>query len=91
MSDSIRKEFEAWLAETQGRHMVSTWNERTQDYNHLACTIALEAWKASRAAIEVELPFPGSFFSGGPEQEGAEIYHHYVADTIRNQGLKVKP
>ena len=48
MSDKMREEFEAWLSEKYGKHLVSRWDERTQDYNYLACTIAFEAWKVSR-------------------------------------------
>jgi hypothetical protein len=67
-NDAIRKEFETWLSDTHGQHMVSAWCERTQDYNYLACTIAFEAWKASRnsqyTAVDVATAAADGFRDG---------------------------
>lgn len=95
---TMREQFESWLSKKYGKHMVSTWDAHSKDYNQLGCTIAFEAWKASRETMVVELPPPY------PEPEEPEFalddshmdaYHaakgmrHACAKAIEAAGVKV--
>ena len=87
----MRKDYEAWLSENYGPHMVAIWDENSQTYNKLACTIALEAWIESRAAIEVELP---NLFAPCAMTNEILGFHRGVKTcktAIESLGLKVKP
>lgn len=53
-NEEMRKEFEKWLSEKYGKHMISKWSKASQDYNQLACTIAFEAYKAGIDSIRGE-------------------------------------
>lgn len=78
-----REQFEAWA--TNAGFIVTTKND---GYLYPATNSAWQAWRASRAAIEIELPepcSPGDFCIDIPAQA-----HHEVIEAIESAGLKVK-
>lgn len=67
-NDKMREEFEAW------------WRRECE--NTLYCESALRGWQASRAALEVELPF--EFVNGTMRAD-------QVIAAIESAGVRVKP
>jgi len=78
-TEKMREEFEAWLASYESRREKNGWMP-------LEASIYVrmhEAWKASREAIEVELP----------RQHGVHyprMFSDEVRTSIESLGLKVK-
>lgn len=94
MTDKMREQFEKWLSLKYGSHMVSKWDPSSRTYNQLACTIAFESWKESRAAIEIFLPekHEADYNGATYQDDNGDLYR--VDDVVRSildQGLKVKP
>lgn len=77
-----REQFEKWFSENFDRPYYSDEErDELEVYTFLA-------WRASRAAIEIELPepcSPGDFCVDIPAQA-----HHEVVEAIEQAGLKVK-
>ena len=74
---SSREQFEEWIDSEDGMVLMAYGDRHA---------IAKEAWQASRAAIEIELPSkedPANFF--------CEVYDcELVHESLANCGLKVK-
>lgn len=91
MNKTMDLEFEAWA-----RKMSMDLEYRNipgvgQFYECPRTLLALEAWQASRAAIEVRLPSPYSIFNNQFEISAAESFEHYARASIEALGLKVRP
>ncbi len=88
-----REQFEQWLYQQRVRGITfSTIDKFDVDgevyYKSPGIQGQWNAWQASRAAIEIELPepcSPGDFCIDIPAQA-----HHEVIEAIENAGLKVK-
>ncbi|HFH3873762.1 TPA: hypothetical protein ACGJ1X_003931 [Pseudomonas aeruginosa] len=50
----MREEFEAWLLREHG--LESEWQDERNCFKDYPAHLAFKAWKASRAALRVELP-----------------------------------
>ena len=74
-----REQFEAWA--TNAGFIVTTKND---GYLYPATNSAWQAWRASRAAIEIELPEEESFGCT------TGYYAEDVIEAIEQAGLKVK-
>lgn len=75
-----REQFEGWA--TNAGFIVTTKND---GYLYPATNSAWQAWQASRAAIEIELPtsFEGPYMT-------LVMYTDEVENAIECEGLKVK-
>jgi len=89
--DESRKQFEEWIANTTNSDVhrgIMLDRRESGSYRHLATENKWEAWQASRAAIDVELPLMKAehssdqvAFNGGVKMS---------AKSIRAAGLKIK-
>ncbi len=87
---SSREQFEEWYSKASGlcdMDLESEFNvDDNGEYIYSGARDAWEAWQASRAAIEIELPSredPANFF--------CEVYDcELVHESLANCGLKVK-
>ncbi|MEG6001042.1 MAG: hypothetical protein ACLTYF_22565 [Escherichia sp.] len=90
--DESRKAFEQWWEVWFGEAPLTPWDElwcgdgySAEDIDHM-----WDAWKGSRAAIEIDLPMPKytcfsqGFYKGIAEQRKNDT------DAIRAAGIKVK-
>lgn len=86
-----REQFEKWVGDsvnTDVRRGIMLSRYENGNYSHLATRHKWDAWQASRAAIEIELPepcSPGDFCVDIPTQA-----HHEVIEAIESAGIKVK-
>ncbi|HEJ5728158.1 TPA: hypothetical protein SL760_001015, partial [Pseudomonas aeruginosa] len=55
----MREEFEAWLLREHG--LESEWQDERNCFKDYPAHLAFKAWKASRAALRVELPDKAEF------------------------------
>ncbi|MGU2229655.1 hypothetical protein ACSEPR_02780 [Pseudomonas aeruginosa] len=56
----MREEFEAWVTKAMGGYAdLRKSNDPNFDYDDVDVDFAYQAWKASRAALRVELPDDG--------------------------------
>lgn len=78
--DESRKQFEEWF---KNKYHVSS---DVMKIMHIKVEIAWEAWQASRAAIEIELPESFTMHSGRTPY----LYVSEVQSSIRAAGIKVK-
>lgn len=78
--DESRKQFEEWF---KNKYHVSS---DVMKIMHIKVEIAWEAWQASRAAIEIELPESFTMHSG----RSPYLYVSEVQSAIRAAGIKVK-
>ncbi|ECK2143297.1 hypothetical protein FQW43_26975 [Salmonella enterica subsp. enterica serovar Enteritidis] len=78
--DESRKQFEEWF---KNKYHVSS---DVMKIMHIKVEIAWEAWQASRAAIEIELPESFTMHSGRTPY----LYVSEVQSAIRTAGIKVK-
>lgn len=78
--DESRKQFEEWF---KNKYHVSS---DVMKIMHVKVEIAWEAWQASRAAIEIELPESFTMHSGRTPY----LYVSEVQSAIRAAGVKVK-
>jgi len=76
------------MDEDQADHMLTKANSGA-NYSHPEVDLAWIAWKASRAAIEVELP--DKVFVEDEFDNGHNCAIGYCAESITSLGLKVKP
>ncbi|MGI0618449.1 hypothetical protein ACRCOS_00990 [Pseudomonas aeruginosa] len=57
MEQAMREEFEAWVTKAMGGYAdLRKSNDPNFDYDDVDVDFAYQAWKASRAALRVELP-----------------------------------
>lgn len=86
-----REQFEKWVGDSVNSDVlrgIMLSRHENGNYSHLATRHKWDAWQASRAAIEIELPepcSPGDFCVDIPAQA-----HHEVVEAIELAGLKVK-
>lgn len=94
--EKMREEFLQWLLEVHG--LESEWQPERNCFKDYAAHLAFQAWQASRAAIEVELP-PLSGMNGSLITDGIQKtrehnrYNAAIKDcrkAIESRGLKVK-
>lgn len=82
-TEKMREEFNRWYDKDRKKAApFSTVNIRDKCF---------EAWQASRAAIEVELPPIGDYIDRYGQGNNCDEYVDMVKDAIESLGLKVKP
>jgi hypothetical protein len=95
MSDQLmREQFEQWWARSE--KLTQDWEiekafwrvQPLNNYRWPRVYDAWESWKASRAAVVVELPNTECF--GEYSQEAASVMRDGCADAIEEQGLNYK-
>lgn len=87
--DESRKAFESWVASATNSDLhrgIMLDRRESGGYSHLATENKWEAWQASRAAIEIELPESFTMHSGRTPY----LYVSEVQSAIRAAGIKVK-
>lgn len=86
---TMREEFEKWAKEHEDSLGDDYWLAReSEGYYNVTVQIMWEAWQASRAAIEVELP---TLSNGNSEAEiGYDIGVGQCRNLIEAKGLRVK-
>nr|DAO15411.1 MAG TPA: hypothetical protein [Caudoviricetes sp.] len=85
-----REQFELWVSGTTNsdfHRSIMLCRHENGNYNHLETNHKWEAWQASRAAIEIELPnqFPGEYYL-----DRDVIYADELIEELEQAGLKVK-
>lgn len=86
-----REQFEKWISDGMSSDLhrqIMLSRYENGNYSHIATRHKWDAWQASRASIEIELPepcSPGDFCVDIPAQA-----HHEVIEAIEMAGLKVK-
>lgn len=88
-TEKMREEFEAWASDRLG---LTTRKLSSRLYQSFGMHTAWEAWQASRADIEVELPYDSDALNG--DHDFIKGWRLGVKDTvlsIESLGLKVKP
>ncbi|HDT4930506.1 TPA: hypothetical protein QHR04_004513 [Enterobacter kobei] len=93
--DESRKAFESWIANTTNSDLhrgIMLDRRESGSYSHLATENKWEAWQASRAAIEINLPdielVTDTLTAPG---DGWEVYDAQKVDKVlRADGIKVK-
>lgn len=85
---SSREQFEKWYLSKWGfsEDNLDSLFEESQEgvgYYRFGVRLAFDAWQASRAAIEVQLPYCDAHQSTWQYQDAAE-------ERIRSIGLKIK-
>ncbi|HFK1829482.1 TPA: hypothetical protein ACGW3C_000661 [Pseudomonas aeruginosa] len=84
----MREEFEAWLLREHG--LESEWQDERNCFKDYPAHLAFKAWKASRAALRVELPEVGSAPDGakydlgfGDPKFAHDYREHQVSAALR--------
>lgn len=82
---STTEQFETWLSLKYGGSRLGMWMKENGEYGVPSVQLCWEAWQASRAAIELELPktFPG-------EYNTLVMYVDDVESSLESAGIKVK-
>lgn len=88
--DESRKLFQSWFEEWFGEAPLTPWDElwcgdgySAEDIDHM-----WDAWKGSRAAIELEMPEP---FKLAKSSSGLTYYYQDEVDAVLScAGIKVK-
>jgi hypothetical protein len=83
-----REQFEKWVGDSVNSDVhrgIMLSRHENGNYSHLATRHKWDAWQASRAAIEIELPtsFEGPYMA-------LVMYTDEVENAIELAGLKVK-
>lgn len=91
--DESRKQFEWWFSD-QGRHLYAV-EKSNGDYLLASAESSWQAWQASRAAIEIELPAKIEREVRDTDIDDERRWGHNdairdCADAIRAAGIKVK-
>ncbi|WP_320725776.1 hypothetical protein [Enterobacter ludwigii] len=90
--DESRKAFEEWCKTvmTDDADFCMEWG----DYSNLNVRLRWEAWQASRAAIEIELPEADLVYSSATDSYGVEgcmmLPESLVESVLQDAGIKVK-
>ncbi|HHN0559935.1 hypothetical protein [Pseudomonas aeruginosa] len=87
MEQAMREEFEAWVS---GRKVCTRYGAKlTTNPDGMYCDYRINdrwlAWKASRAALRVELPEPYAF-----HQEVQTVFRDRVKEALQQAGIEVK-
>lgn len=93
MMEESRKQFEEWVANMTNSDLHRAMMLHRRDsgvYGHLATQNKWEAWRASRAAIEIDLPPQVDSSNGQFGAAAWNAYRVYAANSIRAAGLKIK-
>ncbi|MGU1427480.1 hypothetical protein ACSEVS_27720 [Pseudomonas aeruginosa] len=78
----MREEFEAWAT----KHRMPIHRDGVvTDYAARCTDECWQAWKASRAALRVELPEPYAF-----HQEVQTVFRDRVKEALQQAGIEVK-
>lgn len=89
-NETVREDFETWASDRLG---LTTRKLSSGLYQSFGMHTAWEAWQASRAAIEVELP--SRLTQDGRsiciDKDGEFLEYCDVVGAIKSLGLKVKP
>lgn len=98
--DESRNAFESWVASTTNSDLhrgVMLDRRESGRYSHLATENKWEAWQASRAAIEIELPRRKAAYASGygdgylvDSLMGDALEYDETVEAIRAAGIKVK-
>ncbi len=81
----MREEFEAWVTKAMGGYAdLRKSNDPNFDYDDVDVDFAYQAWKASRAALRVELPEPYAF-----HQEVQTVFLDRVKEALQQAGIEV--
>ncbi|HCR0385290.1 TPA: hypothetical protein OMS42_002037 [Enterobacter kobei] len=85
--DESRKAFEKWCKTvmTDDADFCMEWG----DYSNLNVRLRWEAWKASREAIEIELP-PVCDAHSDDIDKGYDICHYRTQECLKKQGIRFK-
>lgn len=89
--DESRKAFEQWISNTTTSDLhrgIMLDRRESGGYSHLATENKWEAWQASRAAIDIELP--DEYTYDEEVREHASQLISDCAEAIRAAGIKVK-
>ncbi|OTJ95647.1 hypothetical protein [Pseudomonas aeruginosa] len=82
MEQAMREEFEAWAT----KHRMPIHRDGVvTDYAARCTDECWQAWKASRAALRVELPEPYAF-----HQEVQTVFRDRVKESLQQAGIEVK-
>lgn len=85
----MREEFEAWVTKAMGGYAdLRKSNDPNFDYDDVDVDFAYQAWKASRAALRVELPKPHPAFEYAPRTKVFNITDVEIA--LQQAGIEVK-
>ncbi|HGM6549530.1 TPA: hypothetical protein ACKP6T_005600 [Pseudomonas aeruginosa] len=99
MEQAMREEFEAWVTNAMGGYAdLRKSNDPNFDYDDVDVDFAYQAWKASRAALRVELPerkSEVSFSSASTEyrytlDQGFNDCLERVTEALQQAGIEVK-
>ncbi|HFH3466260.1 hypothetical protein [Pseudomonas aeruginosa] len=86
MEQAMREEFEAWVTKAMGGYAdLRKSNDPNFDYDDVDVDFAYQSWKASRAALRVELPEPYAF-----HQEVQTVFRDRVKEALQQAGIEVK-
>lgn len=91
--DESRKAFEEWIASTTNSDLhrgVMLDRRESGAYSHLATENKWEAWQASLASIEVELPSRINNVDLRAPLEVEDMWRERMKTTLRAAGIKVK-
>lgn len=80
--DRMDKQFEAWF-----RKEYQLEADDDINFSNGEVRMMLKGWRASREAVEVYLPKPSLLI----HLDAQKFYRRQVSESIRSQGLKVKP
>lgn len=96
--EESRKQFEMWIENEHGFHGIDIeWHQTRNCYAQFGIHLAWCAWKASRSAIELDLPPRKSAYASGygdgylvEHQDGEAIDYEDTVEILRAAGLRVK-
>lgn len=88
--DKSREQFHEYMLERPGAVGDDIVRKlKDGEYVHIATQLRWEAWQASRAAIEIELP-PVCDAHSDDIDKGYDICHYRTQECLKKQGLKFK-
>lgn len=94
MEQAMREEFEAWVTNAMGGYAdLRKSNDPNFDYDDVDVDFAYQAWKASRAALRVELPDKAKFVEYYEDLEGGTFnwqrYMVAIQEALQQAGIEV--
>ncbi|HCE9553706.1 TPA: hypothetical protein NH204_006657 [Pseudomonas aeruginosa] len=96
MEQAMREEFEAWVTNAMGGYAdLRKSNDPNFDYDDVDVDFAYQAWKASRAALRVELPerrdpLNSTGDDENPRSAGFNDCLERVKEALQQAGIEVK-
>lgn len=97
MEQAMRDKFEAWVTAAMGGYAdLRKSNDPNFAYDDADVDFAYQAWKASRAALRVELPerrdpLNSTGDDENPRSAGFNDCLERVTEAIQQAGIEVKP